>query len=254
MKILSLNINNFGGLKCKEQYKKEYKLDEWTAIDKISESTEIFAYIQQEKPVIAILHEFELNTNIANQFIEYMDRIGYEIIPYEETKLKNPSITIMFVSKELLYEKIDNPHNLKSNKTLRASVIKAEDCIIYGVHIPPTYDSDFWVELICFYNRHKEKKIVVIGDYNAYDLGTEQKKKYLELLALNAKDAWLEKGYSNSTKTYIKGRRLDYAIMSPSLYECLNNIRIDPYLMTNDKTDHAALIIEISTFPALKYS
>lgn len=245
MKILSLNINNFGGLECKEQYKEKNKLKEWTSLDKTSESTEIFAYIQQEKPVIAILHEFELNTNIANKFIECMELIGYGIIPYEETKLKNPSITLMFVRKELLYKKLDNPHNFKSEKSLRASVIKAADCIIYGVHIPPTYDSDFWEELIDFYKKHQGQKLVIIGDYNVYDLGTEQKREYLKLLVLNAKDAWMEKGYSNSIKTHIKGRRLDYAIMSPSLYECLNNIRIDSYLMNNDKTDHAALIIEI---------
>ncbi|MBU3200299.1 hypothetical protein LL037_18640 [Clostridium estertheticum] len=245
MKILSLNINNFGGLECKEQYKKENKLREWTLLDKTSVSTEIFAYIQQEKPVVTILHEFELNTNTGNEFIKFMELIGYEIIPYEETTLKNPSITIMFVRKELLYNKLDNPHNFKSGKSLRASVIKVADCIIYGVHIPPTYDSNFWGELIDFYKKHQGQKLVIVGGYNVYDLGTEQKREYLKLLELNAKDAWLEKGYSNSTKTHIKGRRLDYTIMSPSLYECLNNIRIDSYLMNNGKTDHAALIIEI---------
>jgi endonuclease/exonuclease/phosphatase family metal-dependent hydrolase len=103
----------------------------------------------------------------------------------------------------------------------------------------------FWDEIIDFYKKHQEQKLVIIGDFNVYDLGTEQKKKYLQLLALNAKYAWLEKGYRNSTKTHIKGRRLDYAIMTPTLYECLNSIRIDPVLIENDITDHAALIIEI---------
>ncbi|MDQ0154124.1 hypothetical protein [Robertmurraya andreesenii] len=245
MKILSLNINNFGGLKSKEQYKKENKYSEWGTLDKTSEATEILAYIQQEKPVIVILHEFELNTEITEKFIGCMKEVDYEIVPYEKNNFKNPSITIMFVKKELLYTKLVNPHNSKSNKTLRASVIKVADCIVYGVHVPPTYDNNFWEELIDFYKEKQGQKLVIIGDYNVYDLGTEQKKKYLQLLALNAKDAWLEKGYPNSTMTHIKGRRLDYAIMSPSLYECLNSIRIDSYLLNNDKTDHAALIIEI---------
>ncbi len=67
----------------------------------------------------------------------------------------------------------------------------------------------------------------------------------MKLLSLSAKDAWLAKGYSNATKTHIKGRRLDYAIMTPSLFECLIDIRIDPLLLNSENTDHAALIIEI---------
>lgn len=242
MKILSLNINNFGGFKCKEKYKKDNKYNEWCTHDKTSEATEIFAYIQQEKPVIAILHEFEMNAKTAKEFIQSMNLIGYEIVPTEKHIYKDPSVTIMFVRKELLYSKLDNPHKEKS---LRANAIKTGDFIVYGIHIPTVYDSDFWEEIIGFYKKHEAEKLVIIGDYNVYDIGTDQKKKFLELLSLNAKDAWLEKGYSNSIKTHIKGRRLDYAIMTPSLFECLIDIRIDPFLMNNENTDHAALIIEI---------
>lgn len=242
MKILSLNINNFGGFECKEEYKNNNKYEEWSKLDKTNEATEIFAYIQIEKPVIAVLHEFELNTKFAKAFIQSMNLIGYEIVPIEKHNYKKPSITIMFVRKELLYSKLDNPHKEKS---LRASVIKTGDFIVYGIHISPVCDSDFWEEIIDFYKKHKVEKLVIIGDYNVYDIGTDQKRKFLELLSLNAKDAWLEKGYSNSTMTHIKGRRLDYAIMTPSLFECLIDIRIDPLLLNNKSTDHAALIIEI---------
>lgn len=242
MKILSLNINNFGGFECKEKYKKNNKYEEWSKLDKTNEATEIFAYIQLEKPVIAVLHEFEQNTKIAKEFIQSMNLIGYEIVPIEKHSYKNPSITIMFVRNDLLYSKIDNPHK---DKSLRASVIKTGDFIVYGIHIPPVYDSGFWKEIIDFYKKNNAKKLVIIGDYNVYDVGTDQKRNFLELLSLNAKDAWLEKSYSNSTKTHIKGRRLDYAIMTPSLFECLIDIRIDPLLLNNKNTDHAALIIEI---------
>ncbi|MGI5851831.1 MAG: hypothetical protein ACOX77_06960 [Caldicoprobacterales bacterium] len=245
MKILSLNINNFGGHKNKEKYKKENRLREWRLLDKTMEASEIFAYIQQEKPIVAILHEFELNTKTGNDFIEFMKLIGYEIVPHEETGLKNPSITIIFVKKELLYEKLDNPHKYKTEKTLRAGVIKVADFIIYGFHVPTIYDTNFWNEVIDFYKEHQTEKLAIIGDFNTYVIGTDRKKDFLKLLELNAKDAWLEKGYPNSTRTYIKGSRLDYAILSPTLYECLNNIRIDPYLMDNGITDHAALIIDV---------
>ncbi|WAA08958.1 hypothetical protein [Fervidibacillus albus] len=245
MRILSLNINNFGGLKNKEQYKRTGQLQKWNNLNKTNVATAIFTYIQQEIPDIVILHEFEMNTGLSNQFIKSLNDIGYGIIPYDENKFKNPSITIMFVRKEWLYEKLDNPHKSKTGKILRASVIKVADCIIYGVHVPLKNGMVFWDELIDFYKIHREEKIVIIGDLNVYDLGTKQKQKYLELLKSNAIDAWREKGNPNSTKTHIAGRRLDYAIMSPTLYKYLNSIRIDPYLMNYGKTDHAALIIEI---------
>lgn len=241
MKVLSLNVNNFGGLKCK----KDCTSRQWKELDetKTFVATEIFTYIQTEKPIIAVLHEFELNTDIADVFIKCMKKIDYNIVPYEETTLKNPSMTIMFVREELLYEKLNNPHKFKTNKTLRASVIKTADCIIYGVHIP-TGDCVFWEELRDFYLKNKDKKLVVIGDLNVYNISAKYKEEYLKLLDMNAKDVWLERGYSNATKTYKKGGRLDYAIMSPKLYECLNSIRIDPYLMDNNQTDHASIIID----------
>lgn len=245
IKILSLNVNNFAGLNTKESYKNRNKYSEWKALERTSKATEIFAYIQQKNAVIVILHEFELYTEVTDSFTSSMEEIGYDIVPYEAHNYKNPSITIMFKKKELLYKKLENPHNLKSKKNLRASVIKTADCIIYGVHVPQKYDSDFWVEIIDFYKKHKKQKLVIIGDLNVYDLGTEQKKKYLKLLALNAKDAWLEKGYNNLTSTHIKGKRLDYALVTPELYESLISIRIDSFLMNNNSTDHASLILEI---------
>ncbi|NLT11422.1 MAG: hypothetical protein GXY06_03300 [Clostridiaceae bacterium] len=238
MKIVSLNINNFGGFKCKKNCGYEY----WKKLDKTEEATEILGYIQFEKPDISVLHEFELNAEIAKEFIKSMNLLGYEIVPIEQHNYKYPSITIMFVRKELLFNKLENPHKEKS---LRASVIKAGEFIVYGLHIPPVFDISFWDEMIDFYKQHDAEKLVIIGDYNVYDIGTEQKQKFLELLSLNAKDAWLEKGNANSTRTHIKGRRLDYAVMTPSLFECLIDIRIDPLLLNNGKTDHAALIIEI---------
>lgn len=245
MKILSLNVNNFGGHKTKKSFTDNNKWKEWRFLDKTVEATEIFAYIQQESPVVTILHEFELKTKTSSDFIESMKYIGYEVVQYENTNLKDPSMTIMFVKKELIYKKITNPHKCLTGKTLRASVIKVADFIIYGVHIPSRYDGGFWQELIGFYKEYRRQKLVIIGDLNVYDIGTDHKKEYLKLLELDAKDAWLEKGFKNSTETHVKGRRLDYAIMSPSLYECLNDIRIDSYLMDNSKTDHAALIINI---------
>lgn len=242
MKIMSLNVNNFAGVKCKEEYKEKNMLAEWKKLDKTQQATSILAYIQKVKPVITILHEFELNTEIANKFIDSMNLLGYVIVPYENFNYINPSITIVFTKKELLYERLVNPHKEKS---LRATVLKTADCIVYGVHIPQKYDEVFWEELIDYYKQHKEQKIVIIGDYNVFDFGTKQKEKYLQLVALNAVDVWLESGHPNETKTHIKGKRLDYAFMSPVLFKCFYNMSIDTYLMENGKTDHAALIIEI---------
>lgn len=244
MKILSTNINDFGGIICRQDYINKNKWTEWSSIDKSTNATEILAMIQKEAPTLCSLMEFELNGSQSQQFINSMDTLGYELVPIEPTSLKLPSITICFVRKDLLYKKIENPHYKKTNKVLRSTVIKVADYIIYFVHASSSYDEDFWNEISTFYNENKDNKILIIGDLNLYKLGTPQKEEYLQLVNAGIKDIWLELGNPNATPTYIKGGRLDYALASPKMLPNIFNMQINPSLMDMKVTDHSTLIIE----------
>lgn len=249
MRILSLNVNDFGGLTTLQELKYNYGIHEayliWKEIDKTNVSNVIFKYIKDINPDIAILQEFELYAKESKDFISNMDILGFSVVPYGRISLKNPSITIMFIKKDLEYICLPNPHRIKTQKTLRANIIKCKGCIIYGTHVP--YDLDYWDELITNYNQYRrnpDEKIVIIGDLNTYKDGTPYKKKFDQLVhGDNALDAWIERGNPNDTVTYGMSR-IDYALMSPAIYRLLRNLQIDPSLMQKGITDHAAQIID----------
>lgn len=239
MKIMSLNVNDLGGLYHLEDFKKhERGYDEWDAIDKSKNMEKILAYIQQEAPDIVVLQEFELGTKYENIFLDKMQSIGFECVPMQKGTLRRPSVTIVFVKSDLPYESLKNPHK----RNLRANVIKLKEVIIYGVHIP--YNLDFWDELIAFYRQNKKEKLLIIGDLNVYESGTDRYKKLLELKEDGAVDAWVEMGYPPESPTY-RNSRIDYAIISPLLRDDLADVTIDPRLQYKGITDHAALIVEM---------
>lgn len=241
MKILSLNVNDFGGaVEHREEYKKLYGTKEyikrWDKLDKTSSIAGILSFITGEAPAIVILQEFDLNSREAKGFIKSLDSFGYEII--HEQPSTRPSMTVIFIKKEAPIKHLSNPHD----RSLRACVIEINNYIIYGTHIPPCYDDNFWNELFGFYNKYEDKKIALIGDFNTVNI--KNRKRCLKLVCNGAIDAWIQKGNSNETPTIIDGGRLDCVFMTTSMYGDLNNIQINPSPI-NNMTDHAALIVDI---------
>lgn len=172
-----------------------------------------------------------------------MKQHEYEMCKLPSTELSRPSITVAFIKKNIQFEIMENPHNKGTNKTLRGTAIKIleYDLIIYGTHIP--YNYKFWEEVIKFYESYKNKKIIMIGDFNVYEKGTWRMAMFKKLLKAGAIDAWVYKGCSPDVPTHRKSR-IDYAIMSPLLKDSLSDITIDPSLWIKDITDHAALLVE----------
>ncbi|WP_419893146.1 hypothetical protein [Oceanobacillus kimchii] len=133
----------------------------------------------------------------------------------------------------------------KISKEWRNVEVKVGDRTIIGVHVPKG-DKKYWDSLIELYNnQNEEDQLLIIGDMNVYDKGTTQMEKFIELLSLGAIDAWLEKGNPNDRPTANTKRRIDYAIMSPSLYSKLIDIDIDDTLRNEYVTDHSAIMVEV---------
>lgn len=249
MKILSVNINDFGGL---ENHLMEYKRtnyygkeviywEKWSMIDKSRQEEKFCLYIDEKTPDIIILQEFQPNNSKESyDFINWMNGKGYKLIG--EVPDFNISMTVIFISEEISYESIQSPHK----RSARSSSIKIGKYIIYGTHVPVEYDKNYWEKLILFYNNWKEEKIILIGDFNTYAEGTDSKKKFNELINRGAVDVWLEKGNPNTTPTEKKyGGRLDYVIVSPEMYKCVCMMNIDSKTMDENMSDHASLILEI---------
>lgn len=241
LRVLSLNVNDFGGTESLEKFKKNRSYEEWDQMDKNEQMKAIFDYVCEKNADIVILQEYDEYSKEGKEFSQWMSEI-YSCVPHSQHK--RSSITIMFVKRGIQYSLMENPHN----RNLRASLISTTmidmDLCIYGVHIP--YDDlKFWDELISFYEQISQRKeILIIGDFNVYKEGTNRKKKYDDLLKKGGADLWLDKGYPNDTSTYGESR-LDYAVVSPKLNQVVKDVTISSELLCKRYTDHAALIVDI---------
>lgn len=233
MKIISININDFGGVSNhREEYKQIYGnrtyLSEWDKLDKTDSINGILGFIIQYSPDIVILQEYDINSAEAQSFYQKMAECGY-LLKSEKSTLKRPSMTVMYIKKSIDFHEMHVGHE----RSIRAYAIKSEDIIIYGTHIPPRYDEQFWTELHNFIRKTNSEKYILIGDFNTINYKNNNE---LDILLENAVDAWKEKGHNKPIS--VAG---DYVIISKSID--LKNIEIDRF--NEIKTDHPAVLVTI---------
>lgn len=241
--ILSLNVNDFGGIRYHlQEYKNEFGprryWDLWKQLDKSTHFLSILSYIKKVSPSIVILYEFEVNNSEESQFfITDLSNCGFEMI--SNIPKYKASVTAVFVRSEFI--RIPNPNTLDA----RSYAFKVGNIIIYGTHVPPKGKdriTQFWDEIDNFYKKYCKEKILLIGDFNT--INPENMKRYKQLLNVGGVDVWLEKGYPDNTPT-CGTNRLDIVIASPALFPFVTDITVCPSLLYKGMTDHAALIVDI---------
>ena len=241
MKLVSYNINCFGGTTAtREEYKKVYGISnyirEWDSFNKSRYVSGIADEIIKESPDIIVLQEFDLYSKEAKKFIVMMDESGYKL-DSEIPELKRPSMTVFFIKKEISYTPLDSVHIKKPLKAF--SVLVNNDYIVYGIHVPPKYDEDFWNELETFVNKYNGRKMILVGDLNTINYHNQE--RIDKLLERNENspcliDVLYEKGIGSIS---IPG---DYLIVS-------DNIPVDAidiYPVDNMLSDHPMLVASFS--------
>lgn len=253
MKIISLNVNNFGGLVSKPlikdySYNGKPSWDDWnnaviTWRKKIQWENNVAAIVNRVRDFdIIVLQEVDTNSEAFKKLKKQLDEHS---IVYPNKTSENDfctgykSITVMFIKKCFNYAVVVDNFSTKEMKNVEVTI---ENKNVIGLHISMG-DTDYWDSLIKHYKELKDKKVLIIGDMNVYDWGTKQKEKFLELLKCGAVDAWVEKGNSMHRPTANTEKRIEYAIMSPLFYEELGNITIDDVLRNKAITDHSAISI-----------
>ena len=269
MKIISLNVNRFGGdgesfeaVKKHHTFYHDYRdyreaLSDWDSRPKTQSIQGIIEIVKNQIPDILVLQEYDFKSTDSrgsNGFEDKMTKLGYHVTP-REFDGERPSVTVMFVKNDLISREGNNPHQAKGSPTDRAHVIEIDDIVIYGTHVPfssennPQKAENYWDELLDFYDRNKGRKVILIGDFNTYDEDKSIRKYYHNLLAANASDVWLKLGNPNWTPTEKKHKgRLDYAFASPAMIEHISSMQIYPQNEEFDDwtlSDHAALILSI---------
>lgn len=233
MKIFNLNVNDFGGTDNHlEEYKKIYEsryLKKWDNIDKTFVINGIIECIERFAPDILILEEYDINSKEAQSFARKMKEMGY-LLEAESTKYKRPSMTVFFIKADLAHSYIVVGHT----KNARAYAIEVNDMIIYGTHIPPKYDEQFWNELHSFINDISSEKYILIGDFNTINC---KNRHQLDLILENSIDVWKAKG--NSDPISIMG---DYVIASTNME--INDMEINSF--DDKKSDHPAIFVTIN--------
>lgn len=261
MKILSLNINDFGGLSehlFSREYRKANGYTDWGKWSKVTEEIQmgvvgkLTKLITETDPDVCVFQEFEINNSIhPKNFIETMKEKGYDAIGIGSIHYK-ASITMLFVKSPIMNKKqvIDVKHPI-TELTARDCAIRYENgdesYVIYGTHVPygGSRRVGFWDEIIEFYKKNEKENLILIGDFNTFSTTTSAYQKYKDLLELGATDLWLKQGGTHCDKTELNhSSRLDYVFLSPS---AINNCRATmEVIIDRDLSDHAALILDIN--------
>lgn len=236
MKIISLNINDFGGCtEHLEEYKKIFGyqgINKWDELDKRENIQGIMDFLETNMPDIIVLQEFDINSMEAKTFTIKMKNMGYKL--KSESPSKRPSMTVMFIKNNIIYKKINTCH---VKRCLRAYAIEVNDYIIYGIHVPPKYDKNFWDEIEKLWSFYEKHKIVMIGDINTINFRNDER---LNKLLLKAVDIWNAKG--NKDKISIAG---DYAIISENIDIETVEIKKEEEAVCN-YTDHPAIVLSLN--------
>lgn len=253
MRIISLNINNFGGnnKKTKFNYNNiQYKWEQFLSENKCENQYKKIFEIVKDFDVI-VFQEYDYNSIQGKKLETCLKNIGYTPNWMSNfNNLKHPSITIIF-AKEENNDKQSIIH-YGSQYHSKSILFETNNLIVLGTHRP--YNCTFWDELIKFYDKQlkRDKQVVLIGDMNLNIKILESKILYENLLEKGA----IDKGKIEDKPThyeYDKPRRVDYAFVSENLSKkCV--LHTTPCVIDENKiesiierniSDHEAIILEI---------
>lgn len=169
MKILNININDFGG---PENHREDFKnkfgngkyIQEWDKLDKKETINSFISKIDEYKPDIIIIQEYDINsTECQDIFVPLMRKRGYIPKSVQVKPTTRPSMTVFFVKNGLGDKDISTGHL----RNARAYAIQVNDLVIYGTHVPPSgVVESFWKEINNFVQEFKNNKLLLIGDFN----------------------------------------------------------------------------------------
>jgi len=243
MQLLSLNTNGFSGISIK----KSKSLINCNIAEKI-----LKRIFNKGNPDIIIFSEFDVHSPAGENVIQYLhNEKNYHIIyPNKLSYISSqyPSIVLIFTKEKVISEE-SLGLQLKWNEILYGKYR------IVGVHIPDsTRETDrskkYWNDILLHFQKHKNEKVIYIGDMNVFINDPLGKKKINDLIQEGAKDAWIEKNgkkYDIETSyTFIGKTRVDYVIMSQVASINLNKMENIQEFYKEDLSDHSALLIEFN--------
>lgn len=253
MKIASINVNNFGGT-ISRPLRGNDDLDSWKDKiifwrkeneDTIQKNVERIVAFASDYDVI-FLHEVDTNCASWKKLNELMEDKYKLEVPNDCDKyyyFKNgfSSISCVYIKNEIKYEY--EKYNFSGYaKNVEIKLLETNLTLI-GVHT--NYEDIYWEKLIDRWEQLKQGDVLLIGDLNVFDSGTERRNYFDKVLKQGAIDLWLNQGEDNNTPTY-NTNRIDYALSSKSLLEKKPTEQIIDSIRKEKVTDHAAICVIIN--------
>lgn len=239
MKIVSFNINSFGGdgesfekmkdrLVREEYYGKcsiEANIDALCRWDQIVSYKKILDLVDREEADVIVFQEYYINSCVSLRFEKEMKKRNYEALKPKGIKNKRPLSTVIF------YRKSGKKENVESDEFKvyfdgRIQAVKYNDYIIIGAHMPLNpKDKDSnkgklklskedkeraeavekdWERIAQYLKKKRDAKVILLGDLNVYQRGTNQFNSFVQLFESDVEmiDLWVELGNNGNTPTF----------------------------------------------------
>jgi exonuclease III len=238
MKILSINCNKFGGSEQngKGEIYSEQIMSNLVLLAKF--------HLDLDENNLVIFHEVNYRKEYYRKFKNKFCENAYKIHePTNLDKIVAYGCTLAITKNNTYWNKIDSLGSNSKDYANKSVILTHSDFIVVGVHVP--YNMKYWDLILQYFKNKKDEKIIIIGDMNTYDEGTDRKEKFNKLVSYGAIDAWVEKGGKKDKETYSKSR-LDYALMSKSAYSELKSIKIIDSIRNDNISDHSGIYIDMN--------
>lgn len=243
MKIVSLNVNKFCGLENWNSVNREEVPDK--NIPKVIDFIEKYLITEDDVIILQEVAGRKFNITTHKNLKKKLTEKKWKIIT--EYNFDEDVVTwTSAVAKENSNWGSDNIEFYFANKGKKMGYLNHKVGVCNnGVHVLGLHLLQcqyVWDNIIEYYNKNHDKKLIIIGDMNV-DKSAGLRKKLNELMQAGAIDAWVKKGNGADIPTRADGARLDYALMSPKAYDLLDEIEIEPKDITKEEfiTDHAAI-------------
>ena len=260
MKVLSLNVNNFGGTYSKPLPKNytfpngKTDFDSWKSAVQEWRNTHKSLIERNVKAIANLSHDFdmiflhEVDTNCISWHLllslmskEYTLKAanGINLKTYDKNA---KSISCLFIKNGTSF--IFPECNVLGPGEQRAIDVQIGDTYIVGVHM--SYHLSDWEKLISKFKELQDKKLLILGDLNVYDSGTPRREYLDNLLNEGAIDLWKKQGENEATPTANTNKRIDYALVNQNLYEKGAHEIILNFIRTEKYSDHSAIAVVFS--------
>lgn len=254
MKILSLNVNNFGGARKFKPYDRGAveRLRFQNDPKRVETAVAIAMKIKGSDFDIIVLSEFDIAAPAGKEFIKLFD--GYVlVVPQAHNKAgrllteakdywAELSITVVLIKQEWYGKEFRK--GLAPDDWADFNLVMLGDMTILGIHA-----KEGNLEALkswAMKATHSTQQILIIGDFNTYEENDKcpyTRDKYREILKMGYIDLCPPK-----IPTYIGKTCIDHALISRSIMDKYRPVEatVDHSFIEDSLSDHAAVTIDIA--------